>query len=420
MSAEKERPRAPGLEWRARASGKAAPYWCAPRAVVKQGYPVRTVPLAFYADRPEELIARCHVLQAEMLEWSRGADPAPDRYDGTLRSLIRVFQSHKDSPFRDKRHGTREFYVAYCGLLERTVGKRKVDTLIGPDFRRWHAEYAAPEEEGGPRRVRRAQSAMTTLRRVISFGVEMRFKGCAEVATILREMRFETPPARKTVLLYEHAVAIIEKAHAVGRPSIALAQALAFDLTLRQRDIIGEWTPDDAGAGGGIVDRGRRWDRGLLWSHIDEAGVLTKPTSKSNGKKEVVFDLALHPLVTAELARVPLDRRIGPMVIDEPAGRPYRKRHFQEVWRAIADAAGVPRNIWQMDSRAGGLTESTDAGADLETTRHQAGHSNVSTTARYSRGTLAKTSQVAKLRVAHRGNNVGTGPSNALPTGFDG
>jgi hypothetical protein len=411
------RPRAPGLEWRPRAGGAHAPYWCAPRAAVKQGYPVSTVPLATFSDRPEELVARCHVLQAEVLEWTRRAEQVhEDRYDGTLGSLLRLFQSHKSSPYRQKRHQTQQFYATYCKLLEVTVGGRKIESLNGLDFRHWHAELVAPVD-GGERRVRRAQSAITTLRRVISFGVELRLKGSADVAAILREMRFETPTPRVRVLSYAHALAIIAKAHEMGRPSIALAQAIAFDLTLRQKDIIGEWVPDATGAGG-IVDRGRRWDRGLLWSQIDQAGVLSKPTSKSNGRKVVEFDLALHALVSAEIARVPLEKRIGPMVLDEAAGIPWRKRHFGEVWREIATAAGVPSNVWQMDSRAGGLTESTDAGADLESARHQAGHSNISTTARYSRGGLAKTSLVAKLRSAHRvGNVVETDASNELPTG---
>lgn len=418
MSADQDRPRPPGLEWRTRASGARVPYWIAPRAAVKAGFQPYIAPLKLYADHPEELAARCYILQAEALEWMRGTEiaSAPIRYDGTLGSLCRLFQSHPDSPFRDKRADTREFYTTYCKLLEHEVGAMRVAALIGPDFRRWYARFKKPAVDDGRERVRRAQSALNTCRRVIGFGVELRLDGCAEVAAILREMRFDGPSARKATLTYAHTVAIIAKAHELGRPSIALAQALAFDLSLRQRDIIGEWTRVVSGTGG-IEDRGWRWDRGLLWSHIDDRNILTKPTSKSNGKKEVSFALNLHALVLAEIDRVPLDRRIGAVVLDERAGRPYRARRFSGVWRTIATAAGVPRDVWQMDSRAGGLTESTDAGADLETARHQAGHSHASTTARYSRGGLEKTSKVALLRTAHRaGNAVGTASTNALPT----
>jgi hypothetical protein len=54
------------------------------------------------------------------------------------------------------------------------------------------------------------------------------------------------------------------------------------------------------------------------------------------------------------------------------------------------------------DSRAGGVTEGSDAGADLEHLRQYASHSSVTTTARYSRKTLTKTRAVARLLVAHR------------------
>jgi hypothetical protein len=399
--------KAPGLDWRKTKDGS-VPYWRASRDAIKAGYDVKNVRLTGLGD--DEIVDRCLQLQAQMLEWLDGEPQDPTRYDGTVRSLVRIFQAHPDSPFREKRHDTREFYAGYCKLLEEKVGQVRVSSLTGPDLRRWYNRFAEPKEGAagnpiGQRRVRRAQSAITTFRRCVSFGVELKHRGCADVATILSNMRFAGPAARERVLTLAHARSIIATAHEMGRPSIALAQAIAFDLTLRQRDIIGEWTPDADPIRGGVVDRGRRWDQGLVWSHMDAAGVLRKPTSKSNGRKVLEFNLSLFPLVSAEISRVPSDRRVGPMVVNEMTGLPYKARKFSEVWRTIATRADVPADVWQMDSRAGGLTETTDAGADLESARHQAGHSNVSTTARYSRGSLAKTSEVARLRVAFRGKN---------------
>ncbi len=60
-----------------------------------------------------------------------------------------------------------------------------------------------------------------------------------------------------------------------------------------------------------------------------------------------------------------------------------------------------------MDSRSGAITEATDAGAPLELVRHAATHSDISTTAGYSRNPAGKTAEVLKLRVAHR-NRTGT------------
>lgn len=55
-----------------------------------------------------------------------------------------------------------------------------------------------------------------------------------------------------------------------------------------------------------------------------------------------------------------------------------------------------------MDARAGAITEAEDAGAELDTIRGAVGHTQASTTARYSRGALGKSRKVALLRQAHQ------------------
>jgi hypothetical protein len=95
------------------------------------------------------------------------------------------------------------------------------------------------------------------------------------------------------------------------------------------------------------------------------------------------------------------------MIVNEKTGLPFTQNTFRTVWREIADAAGVPKSVWNMDSRAGSITEATDAGADLEKARHHAGHKNASMTARYSRKTLEKTAEVARLRMEHRRKKKG-------------
>jgi hypothetical protein len=57
-----------------------------------------------------------------------------------------------------------------------------------------------------------------------------------------------------------------------------------------------------------------------------------------------------------------------------------------------------------MDSRAGGITEASDAGAPLEHIRHAATHSDIQTTQGYSRGAADKTANVLEMRALHRKN----------------
>jgi len=183
---------------------------------------------------------------------------------------------------------------------------------------------------------------------------------------------------------------------------MALAQALQFESTLRQWDVIGEWIRDP----GSSTRRGEgwRWAKGLVWADIDRGRILRKRTSKTEAA--VVIDLNEYPFVAAELDRAIAawgeTPRIGPIVIDSKTGEPFKRRAFAGRWREIARVAGIPDDVWNRDSRAGGITEGADAGADIEDLRQHAGHADARTTQRYNRRSLAKAKRVAQLRVASR------------------
>ena len=65
--------------------------------------------------------------------------------------------------------------------------------------------------------------------------------------------------------------------------------------------------------------------------------------------------------------------------------------------------AGIPRDVWNMDARAGAITEADDAGAELDEIRATAAHTQASTTVRYLRGSMGKSRRVAGLRAARSG-----------------
>ena len=188
----------------------------------------------------------------------------------------------------------------------------------------------------------------------------------------------------------------------MGRGSIAIGQALQFELTLRQYDVTGRWEKLPPGAEvSGITSRRKIWRHGLTWNDIDDDLVLTLVTAKND--VQAVFNLKLYPMVMAEIDAVPAEKRVGPIVIDEKTCRPYSNDRYARIWRGVARLAGVPDKVWNRDSRAGGVTEATDAaGQDMEHERIHAQHTNAQTTRRYSRATLDKTSNVAVLRTKHR------------------
>lgn len=237
---------------------------------------------------------------------------------------------------------------------------------------------------------------------MISYGVTLSYDDCFHADVILGKLRFPTPPARRSRMTFDQVKAVRETAHGIGLGSIALATVLQFELSLRQKDVIGEWEPAPLSEGG-IVDRDTRWTNGLQWADIDSALILRKTHTKTGAYVE--FDLELYPAVLEEIDRVPREKRIGPMILSEHTGEPYKHRTFTQTWRKVADKAGVPKAVWNMDARAGAISEAYDAGAGETDVMKHAGHKNRQTSARYNRGTLEQTSRVARLRLAKRSEN---------------
>jgi hypothetical protein len=257
-----------------------------------------------------------------------------------------------------------------------------------------------PKAPGEPERVRKAHGIISILRRLFSYGVLSEKRECGRLSTILRQARFKQPKRRRAKLELHHVEALIAAAIEAGRVSLALGTALQFETMLRQRDVIGEWEPIPAAApASGIELGGRRWVNGLTWSHLVD-GVIRKETTKTAAI--VAHDLKLCPLVIEVIACIPAAVRVGPLIIDEATGRPYAEHAYAPEWRAVARKAGIPDNIWNMDARAGAISEADDAGADPDAIRSTAGHTRIETTARYIRAPTEKARQVARKRQALR------------------
>jgi len=111
-------------------------------------------------------------------------------------------------------------------------------------------------------------------------------------------------------------------------------------------------------------------------------------------------------MVMEELARVAVEARRGPLVISPKTDMPYTQWRFRDLWRVVADRAGIRREVWSRDLRAAGVTEARQAAAPTDDVAKLAGHSNKRTTARvYDRDRLEAQRRVMKARVAHRAKN---------------
>ena len=93
----------------------------------------------------------------------------------------------------------------------------------------------------------------------------------------------------------------------------------------------------------------------------------------------------------------------GRLVIDEDYGKPYWDNRYTEKFKKVRNAAGVPSNVWSMDSRAGAVSETVKATGSLEAARDLATHTTTKTTRRYSRGDGLETSRkIAEAREKNR------------------
>jgi hypothetical protein len=228
---------------------------------------------------------------------------------------------------------------------------------------------------------RRAQGAIKLLRAILTFGASEAYEFCAEKREILSLMRFEAPKPRTVQMPFEYAEAIINKAIDMNLLSIALTQAIQFETALRRIDIIVEWVTDN-GNEGGITQGNKRWigpDRSM----IDWNLIFTTTTSKTG--VDAQYDLSASELTkkVIDLGALP---DLGPLIVAEHSRKPYLTRQYSRKFREVAKAAGVPNEIWSMDSRAGAISE-TDISTDGDVIKAQrfATHSNPKTTQKYIR-----------------------------------
>lgn len=386
--------------------------WRARTDLIRRGYKPKTQRVWAGVEPTEAdrawISSQCDMIQTEMLHWSRGGLPKIGiQYDGTIGGLIYAYVHDVDSPFHKLRYVSKTNYGRVLKRLQKDRGTEEIKKLKGRDFRHWHAEWT---QDG---KVSMAHSLIGMLRTILSFGSTiLDDEECTRVRGLLHTMKFQMAPPRSERITADQVIAIRAMAHERGEPMIALAQAVQFELTLRQRDVIGEYIPISEKPISDIISGNDKWLRGLRWEEVDEHMVIRHVTSKRN--KPVTAPLLSAPMIVEELQLVfpgvPLVRSSfpasGPIILDQD-GFPFRDQTFRKRWRKIARAAGVPDDVRNMDSRAGAITEAFEAGVQPEHVRKAATHSNLSTTARYSRGDADVMAEVITTRGAHR-NKSGT------------
>ena len=246
--------------------------------------------------------------------------------------------------------------------------------------------------------------AVCVIKAAIRFGIISRLPGCAAFREILDNITFPTPRPRVLFPTAEEIDRARAAAKQANRSSRALAYALQFETTLRQRDVIGEWVDMADPRPSSILSYGQKW-LGPTWANIDSDLIMRVTPSKTETttEKRVTFDLKECPMVMEELVLVLPENRTGALIVDERTHLPYRYDVYRAAWRRDATAAGIAREVWNRDILAGGVTEGDQAGASLPDRSKVAGHARTRITAKvYDRDTLEAHRRVAAARKVHR------------------
>lgn len=404
-----EKIKAVGLRWVKRAKGRREPFWAPRPEDVKAGYRPKTRPLKHLIDYPDQMAAQCAVYQADLELWKTGHRHNNTEFDGKLGSVLTRYQEDPESPYAALRPGSLRPYSHYLPRLIQETGGMMIDEISGLDLMRWHKVWS---EDG--RYLAAAAMMRAIMAAAVSYGVMCRSAGCADLLVVIKETnkKLPAPKRRESVITADQVNALRASAHAKGRPTWALAYALAFETTLRLWDVCGQWVPVGTPGVSEVIDpkRGNKWF-GLRWEAINENLVLRFIPSKTQGKtgKTITYPLDMAPMVMEELTHWPLKARRGPMVVSPLTRFPPTVHQFRDGWYEDRDAAGIDKKVWARDLRASGITEARAADVTLDDAAMVAGHSGTRTTsAVYDRANLEAAKRFAAARVKQREQSANT------------
>ncbi len=268
---------------------------------------------------------------------------------GTFADLVQKYRSHPKSPIHNLKHGVRNGYNRIFDKIVADIGSKQLSELDADEITRLYDKWAEGEKYSW------GHAMVGKLRLLFSFGMNvLKDDKSTRLSVVMSKMRFKIPEARSERLTAEHVNAIREAAHRLfGWPSIALAQALQFELMLKQTDVIGEWVPASEPGNSDILKGTEKWVRGLRWSSIDDDLILrhTIYGGRRHEPKEIEIDLKEARMVMEELALLGENRpRSGPMIICEATGQAWSANEYRRKWRMVANEAGIPTNVRNMDS----------------------------------------------------------------------
>jgi hypothetical protein len=406
---------APGLK-QIKRKGHVDLYWAKDEGPLFADYRPATVRIHVNLSDPsaqEQIQQICLREQDAMQLWfeDRGADDKErlkTKFNGTLGKLCELYQSDKESGYADLQGNTKVSYEDSLKIIRNDIGLRRIDLIKAKYFRTCYRAWKKPAQEAGEERVRRAYGCIQLVKIVLGYGIEGdHFPAhCERLLKALSKMRFAKNPARSVTMSFEQSKAIVCSALDNNDIPTALEQALQYECCLRQIDVLGRWRIEPLSyvlQPGEIRRRNKVWNGMTMGMIVNEDKLLRVRTSKTG-------QFVAHAVDKCELVMMCI-RKLGSVDPDRPVacradGTPWTDhRDFGKHWRTYADKAEVPKKVWNMDSRAGGITEATAAGVAHDDLASTGAHASKTTTRKiYIRGAreVSERVQNAKKRLRER------------------
>src|SRR5215475_13234616 len=106
---------------------------------------------------------------------------------------------------------------------------------------------------------------------------------------------------------------------------------------------------------------------------IDSGLILrvTPTKTEQTSAASIEVDLSECPMVVEELSKIPVENRVGPLIVNPSTGLPYRQWYFRDLWRKCARVSGISDTVC-------GPVEGQRAGAPLDDRKKVMGHTAVS------------------------------------------
>ena len=398
---------APGLQRRAFKKGSRA-LWIPPKTDIKKGYLPKSITFPFGLTELE-IARRCREQWHDLTDWRTGIEK-PNRY--TIGWLVDHYLNDDDSPFWKHKPNTQANYRIDCNSIKRALGAVRFDPvramgntleprILGRDLNRWHKNFGRPvelaDDDSTPVRDQRGKIVMVAskpsrarhlimmVRALFAYAVQIGAPGASAICAIFKTMKFAQTEARDVAPTREQIYAFADAALAEGYLSMAITTLAQFELNERRISIIGIW-------------EGSRWRPGWLWSGMSEDWTI-RYFQRKKVMTERLYDLKDIPRLLALLRRIPKDERVGPIIKNEHTRSPWRTRHYCDEFKRIKKLAGWPDDLWSMDARAGGATE-TDSieGVTDRALQDSGGWADAKTPSRYRRHKQRNAQNVVKQR----------------------